>query len=303
MLTNSDVEQHVRAQLRLARFMSAYLPFSLANRLLAQARQRVRLPPTVRREPVDADGVRSEWLIPERHVPGRVLLYLHGGGFVLGLSPQHLHMVTVLAQLLEARALLVDYRLAPQHPFPAALEDCVTAYRWLLRHGIHPTEIAIAGDSAGGNLTIASLMKLRDEGTELPAAAACLSPVGDLAAGKTRQHRTDDPVLHPRAMARFDRSYVNGHDPRHPLISPVYGDWHGLPPLLFHAGEDEILRDDAERMAAAAQAAGVVVELTIFPRMWHVWQLTLELPQAQASLQAIASFLLRHLAPAAQPTG
>jgi len=253
------------------------------------------LPPDIKREEIRIDSLRCIWLVPERSRSDRVLLYLHGGGFVFGLSGQHLRMVAELARRSELRALLVDYRLAPRHPWPAALEDCLAAYRWLLEQGFAPQHIVVAGDSAGGNLAITMVMALRDAGIPLPAAVACLSPVGDLARREGEGRLVGDAVLHPRAIRRFNRSYIAGHDPRHPLISPLYGDWHGLPPLLIHAGEEELLREDAERIAATARAAGVEVELTIFPRMWHVWQLNLELPEAKESLRAIARWLVEQL--------
>ncbi|MCX7623243.1 MAG: alpha/beta hydrolase [Thermomicrobium sp.] len=291
----TETEERLRARLRFARVISAYLPLGLANWLIRQGARRAALPPGIRREEVSADAVRCEWLIPAGAPEDQVLLYLHGGGFVFGLSAQHVAMVAELARLLGRRALLVDYRLAPRHPWPAALEDCLAAYRWLLRQGFDAKRIVVAGDSAGGNLALTLAMALRDAGEPMPAAIACLSPVGDLAGSEERGRTEEDPVLHPRAIRRFNRSYVAGHDARNPLISPLYGDWHGLPPLLVHAGEDELLRDDAERIAERAQHAGVAVELEIYPRMWHVWQLSLELPQARDSLEKIAAFLQRHL--------
>lgn len=291
----SQAEGPLRIQMRLARLAAAYLPLGIANWLIEAGAQRVMLPPDIKREEIRIDSLRCVWLVPERSRSDRVLLYLHGGGFVFGLSGQHLRMVAELARRSELRALLVDYRLAPRHPWPAALEDCLAAYRWLLEQGFAPQHIVVAGDSAGGNLAITMVMALRDAGIPLPAAVACLSPVGDLARREGEGRLVGDAVLHPRAIRRFNRSYIAGHDPRHPLISPLYGDWHGLPPLLIHAGEEELLREDAERIAAAARAAGVEVELTIFPRMWHVWQLNLELPEAKESLHTIARWLVEQL--------
>ena len=197
---------------------------------------------------------------------------------------------------------MVDYRLAPEHPFPAALDDCVTAYRWLLKQGVSPRNIVVAGDSAGGNLTITTLMKLRGNGdpllaAALPAAAACLSPVTDLSARDDLGNGFKDPLLPRKAMQFYARSYVGNQDAHDPLISPVFGDLRGLPPLLIHAGEDEILRDDAVRLTSRAQSADVDVRLEIYPRMWHVWQINLALPQATQSLDDIAQFLKAQLPP------
>lgn len=179
-MTPSAVERRIRAGLPLIRFLQARLPLRCTRGPLRRATARARLPADVARAAASADGVPCEWLIPQNSPPDRALVYLHGGGFVYGVTPQHLGMVAHLARTLGIRALIVDYRLAPDHPFPAALDDCVAAYRWLLDRGLRPQNIALAGDSAGGNLAITAMMKLRAGGEPLPAAAACLSPVADL---------------------------------------------------------------------------------------------------------------------------
>ncbi len=294
-MTESSAEAKIRAALPLTRFMNGYMPLSLIRWILKQTVARVQLPATISRQLVSADGVPCEWLIPQNSPPDQVLLYLHGGGFVIGSSHLHYQMVASLAEKMGIRALMVDYRIAPEHPFPAALDDCVGAYRWLLKQGFSPKNIVIAGDSAGGNLTITSMMKLRDSGDPLPAAAACLSPAADLSQNSDMIKGVYDPLLHPRAVRLYLRSYVAGNDPRNPLISPVYGDWRGLPPLLIHAGEDEALRADAIHCDQLAKTAGVDARLEIYPRMWHVWQIQLELPQAHQSLDDIGQFLKSHL--------
>jgi epsilon-lactone hydrolase len=294
-MTPSSVERKIRARLPILRFMQAYLPLSVVRWVEKRAATRVYPPADITREVVSADGVRCEWLIPQNSPKDYVLLYLHGGGFVYKLTSLHREMAAYLARKMGARALMVDYRVAPDHPFPAPLDDCVAAYRWLLKQGISARNIVVAGDSAGGNLTITTLMKLRDSGDPLPAAAACLSPVADLTDKDDLFKQVNDPLLHPRAGRIYRQSYVAHNDARDPLISPAFGDWHGLPPLLLHAGEDEILRDDAVRIEQLAKAAGVEVRLEIYPRMWHVWQLYLTLPQAIQSLDDIAQFLQSHL--------
>jgi epsilon-lactone hydrolase len=288
----SPVERKVRAVLPLIRFSQSTVPLPVSRWLLKQGLARVRLGTDVAREAISADGVPCDWIIPRGSQSDRVLLYLHGGGFVLGQTPLHLQMGAWLAQKMHLRILMVDYRLAPDHPFPAALDDCVTAHGWLLKQGFSAQNIAIAGDSAGGNLTVTSLMKLRDNGVPLPAAAVCLSPVTDLT-DKGKGH--EDPLLPPKAVRFYSESYVGNNDARNPLISPVFGDLRGLPHLLIHAGEDEILRQDAVRLASLAKAAGVDTRLEIYPRMWHVWQLFLTLPQAVQSLDDMAQFLRSHL--------
>jgi len=296
-MTPSAVERRIRAGLPLIRFLQTRLPLRWTRRPLKQATARARLPAEVTREVALADGVPCEWLIPQDSPQDQALVYLHGGGFVFGVTPQHIGMVAHLARKMGIRALVVDYRLAPDHPFPAALDDCATAYRWLLNQGITPQNTVLAGDSAGGNLAITTMMKLRAGGEPLPAAAACLSPVADLSERRSPAGGFKDPLLPLRAVRFYNASYVAHSDARDPLISPVYGDWHGLPPLLVHAGEEEMLLDDATRIAAAARAAGVDVRLETYPRMWHVWQLFLALPQAVESLDDIARFLKSHLIP------
>jgi len=290
-------ERLIRASLPFLRFMQSCLPLPLASRLLKRSLPRVRLEAGVRREAVLAGGVACEWIVPDHCLPDRVLLYLHGGGFVFGLTPQHLKMGAWLANKMAVRLLMVDYRLAPDHPFPAALDDCVAAYLWLLEQGFPAHKIAVAGDSAGGNLTLTTLMKLRDSGVPLPAAATCLSPVTDLAEKSGSHADFKDPLIPPKAARFYSESYVGDSDACHPLISPVFGDLKGLPPLLVHAGEDEILRQDALRIVNRAEADGVDVRLEIYPHMWHVWQLFLSLPQAVQSLEDIAHFLSSHFAP------
>lgn len=294
-MTISSVERKARASLPIIRFMQVFLPLKVSRWLLKRGMSRVQLNVDMSRKAVSADGVPCEWIIPQDSATDQVLLYLHGGGFVLGLTPPHLQMVAHLVQKIGIRALMVDYRLAPDDPFPAALDDCVTAYRWLLKQGISAQNIVVAGDSAGGNLTITSLMKLRGNGDPLPAAAVCLSPATDLTDKDDAHPEFKDPLLPPKATRFYSKSYVGGSDAHNPSISPVFGDLHGLPPLLIHAGEEEILRDDAVRIASLARSSDVDVRLEIYPRMWHVWQINLMLPHAIQSLDDIAQFLKAHL--------
>lgn len=296
----SPAERRIRASFPFIRLMQSFMPHRLSGWLNKQGVRRVRLPAGVSHSTLTANRVPCVWVVPQGSAADQVLLYLHGGGFVYGLSPLHLPMVAYLAKKMSVRALMVDYRLAPEHPYPAALDDCVTAYRWLLEQGMLPQDIALAGDSAGGNLVITSLMKLRDHSVPLPAAAACLSPVTDLAANDDRIRTVKDPLLPPRAIRYYNQSYVGTSDPHDPLISPVYGDLKGLPPLLVHAGGDELLREDAVQFTELAKSAGVEVRLEVYPRMWHVWQLYLSLPQAQQSLDDIAGFLKINLPAAVQ---
>jgi monoterpene epsilon-lactone hydrolase len=295
-MTISFIERKVRAGLPIIRFMQRYIPLPVARWLLKQGMARVQLDADVIREAVTADGVPCEWIIPQNSPTDKVFLYLHGGGFVFGLTPPHLQMVAYLAKKIGIHILMVDYRTAPNYPFPAALVDCVTAYLWLLKQGILAQNIVVAGDSAGGNLTITMLMKLRDNGNSLPAAAACLSPVTDLTPKDNLRKGFKDPLISPKVAKFYNQSYVGNNDAHNPLISPVFGNLRSLPPLLVHAGEDENLRDDAIRIASLAKSVGVDVRLEIYPRMWHVWQINLSLPQAIQSLDDISHFFKTQLA-------
>lgn len=284
------------------RLLQVYLPVPAARWAEKRAAAHVRVPAGMTHAVVFANGVRCEWFVPDASPEDQALLYMHGGGFVFGMSSRHRALVACLAQKMHVRVLMVDYRVAPEHPFPAALDDCVTAYRWLLQQGLRAQNVVIAGDSAGGNLTLTTLMKLRDAGDPMPAAAACLSPVANFAENARLSTSFRDPLLHPKAASFYNKSYVADSDAHNPLISPVFGDWSGLPPLLIHAGEDEALRDDAVRVETLAKEAGVDARLEIYPQMWHVWQLYLAMPQAAQSLDAIAQFLTAHLElAAAQP--
>jgi acetyl esterase/lipase len=294
-MTISPIERSIRLVLPIIRFMQTSMPLPLTRWFLRRSIDRVELDTGVRRVSISAHGVPCEWIIPDNCRTDQVLLYLHGGGFVFGLTPPLLQMGAYLAQVLGMRILMVDYRLAPENPYPAALDDCVCVFRWLLKEGIKAQSIVVAGDSAGGNLTITMLMKLRDDGSPLPAAAACISPVTDLTNEGTKRSGVKDPLLSPKAIKLYSRSYIGTHEATDPLISPVYGNLRGLPPLLVHVGEEEILRDDAIRITKLARSADVEARLEIYPRMWHVWQTDLTLPQAVRSLDEIANFLKSHL--------
>jgi monoterpene epsilon-lactone hydrolase len=249
--------------------------------------------------PVSLDGIPAEWINPPGVSPASqsVILYLHGGGWTLGWTNVERWMVAHIAWAAQGRALAVDYRLAPEHPFPAALEDCLTAYRWLLKNGSAPHQVVIAGDSAGGNLTLSTLLSLRDGGEPLPAAAVCISPATDLACTGESFFTRKDPMLSTRFINTMIPYYIGDQDPRQPLISPHYASLDNLPPLLIHAGEDEILLSDSVRLADHARSAGVDVQLVIWPRMWHVWHIFVPiLPEAQQAVAEIGEFIQKHLA-------
>jgi acetyl esterase/lipase len=244
---------------------------------------------------VAAGSAHSEWLIPDSAPQDRALLYIHGGAWFLGSARTYRGFVSGLAYTSRTRALTIDYRLAPENPFPAGLDDCVSAYEWLLQSGISADKIVVAGDSAGGNLTLALLVALRDAGRPLPAGAVTLSPATDLAGtGESRQTRRHlDPYFYnmsPKSTIIPD--YITNHDARNPLISPLYADLHGLPPLLMHVGDHEILLDDTLLFYDRACAAGVKVKLVVWPGMFHVFQMFAPfLPEAREANKQIAEFI------------
>jgi epsilon-lactone hydrolase len=247
---------------------------------------------------IDAGGVRAEWIVPPGAVLERVLLYLHGGGYVVCSVSTHRDLISRIARAAGVRALGVDYRLAPEHPFPAAVEDATAAYRWLVSQGTAPGRIAIAGDSAGGGLTLATLVALRDAGDPLPAAAACLSPWVDLegTGASFTAKAAADPFVRKEMIEFFAQQYLGGRDPRTPLAAPIYADLHGLPPLLIQVGTAEILLDDATRVAERAKAAGVEVSLEVWDDMIHVWQLFAPLlPEGQQAIERIGAFIRQHI--------
>jgi len=294
-MTISFAERKARASLPFIRLMQSHVPLRFSNWLIAQGSARVPLDSDVVRETITADGVSCTWIIPRNNSEDKVLLYLHGGGFVYRLTPPHLQIGAYLAKRLNIRVLMVDYRTAPDDPYPAPLEDCATVYHWLVNKGFLGKDIVIGGDSAGGNLALTTLLTLRDAGSPLPAAAACLSPVTDLTPEGEQLKGSKDPLISPKIAKFYNRSYIGNNDPHDPLVSPVFGDLGGLPPLLIHAGEEERLRIDAIRITDLARSAGVDVRLEIYPRMWHVWQINLSMPQATQSLEDIASYFKTHL--------
>ncbi|HKA73344.1 MAG TPA: alpha/beta hydrolase [Xanthobacteraceae bacterium] len=238
---------------------------------------------------VAADCITTPASRPDRHV-----LYLHGGSYVAGQPKLYRDITWRIATLCRTRVVCIDYRLAPEHPFPAALDDCVAAYRGLLAAGADPRRIAVMGDSAGGGLTLAAMLRLRDEGVALPVAAAVVSPWTDLAlTGESlRLNAKRDPLLPVELAPRVVELVLAGADPRHPYASPLYGDPSGLPPTLIQVGGDDALRDDAVRMAEKMRAAGCTVELEVWPGLWHVWHaLVRVVPEARAAIVRIASFM------------
>jgi len=255
------------------------------------------IPPDVRIEPVDAGGVPGAWVSVPGAVDDRVLFYLHGGGYGVGSIKTHTEMVSRMCRASGSRALVIDYRLAPEHPYPAAVQDSLSAYRWLVKSGVSPAHVVIGGDSAGGGLAVATLVALRDAGDPLPAAAVCLSPWVDLEAlGGSMETKAElDPIIQRADLLLFAAAYLGGADPRTPLAAPLHADLKGLPPLLIQVGTAETLLDDATRIAEKARSAGVEVSLEAWDDMIHVWQIFAPLlPEGQKAIDRIGEFIREH---------
>ncbi len=252
-------------------------------------------PGDVRYEPVDAGGVPAEWTVAPESRPNRVLVYFHGGGYTIGSIQSHRPLVTRLARETASRVLSVDYRLGPEHPHPAAVEDACAAYRFVLEADVPAENVSLAGDSAGGGLTVAALLALRDTGTALPAAGVCISPWLDLtlSGASFASKAEEDPMVSREGLAMMAEAYAGGRRD-HPTASPLFADLAGLPPLLVQVGTAEVLLDDSTRFAERAQAAGTDVELEVWEDMVHVWHAFADLlPEGRQAIERIGTYLRR----------
>lgn len=248
-------------------------------------------------EPCVVAGLPGEFLRPEED-KGGVILFFHGGGYMIGSLDTHRGLASLLAQAANASVLSIDYRLAPEHVFPAASDDCLAAYRWLLENGYAPGSIAIAGDSAGGALATGTLMRARDAGLAMPAAAFLMSPFVDLTgSAESIAEKVDlDVVVRPGMIEGMGGAYLAGAATDNPLASPLFGNFVGLPPLLVHVGSYETILDDSVRLARKAAIADIEVELKVWPKMPHVFQLFAgELTEGRQSLSEAGVFLRAHL--------
>lgn len=256
-------------------------------------------PKGVTAEPVSLGGRDAEWLTADGGVEDATVLYMHGGGYCIGSLATHRHLAGRLAVATGCRVVTLDYRLAPEHPFPAAVDDACAAYRDLLAGGVQPHRMAVAGDSAGGGLAIALLLALRAARTPLPAAAVCLSPWADLTqSSPSYVHRADrDPMVSKASLDGMARAYLGDTDPTTDLASPLFGDLTGLPPVRIEVGDSEVLVDDSTGLASRLGAAGVDVSLVVWPDLIHVFQAFpgALLPEADASIAGIGAFLAGHL--------
>jgi monoterpene epsilon-lactone hydrolase len=267
---------------------------ALRQRLQALDARHVVLGRGVQREPVDCDGVAAEWVRVPESLPGRVIFLLHGGSFAFRFPKLHAAFAARLCRQLGASALIPDYRLAPEHPYPAAPDDCLRAWQWLMAQARPPQQVVMVGDSAGGTLALVTLHRLRRHGEPLPACAVLLSPGVDCTLGSPSMvenaHR--DPVIRLANLLLMRRHYVPSpvlHTD--PDVSPLFGDFSGLPPLLLQTGDTELFRDEALRAAQKAHAAGVDVELEIWRDTLHGFQLTPYLPEATQAITQIVQFV------------
>ncbi len=302
-LLNSLIRGSIKSPAVMGLFKNRAVPADLG---IAGARPMIddliaryaRTPSFVDIRHVNAGGVDAEWVRLPKSDKSKVLVYLHGGAYFFGSPDTHRNLVWRLAAKAGCRVLCVNYRLAPEHPYPAAVEDAYAVYNWLLAQGFDPGSIAMAGDSAGGGLTFATLAKLRDEGVPLPSCAVGLSPWTDLAVTgpSLRTNARRDPMFDPGAIPRAVDLYLQGADPYDPYASPLYADPTGMPPTLIQVGSTEILLDDSRRLAHNFREAGVDVKLRVYQGVPHVWQvLTPLIPEARSAVNEIGVFLKKHM--------
>ena len=288
---SSEALRSVKAMLR-ARPVDPDATWEERREGMETAQAQLEIPRDVTCTPTSANGVPCEWVETPGADPERAVLYLHGGGYAIGSLATHRFLIQGIARATGCRALSVDYRLAPEHPFPAAVEDAATAARWLAEHGIAPAKTAIAGDSAGGGLTLATLLALRDAGDPLPACAVALSPWTDLTGtGESMRTRADDdPMVTADGLQKMAAAYAPGKT-GDPLASPLFADLAGLPPLLIQVGTAEVLLDDSTRFAERAELAGVEVDLEVWDEMIHVFQAFPMLEEADNAIQNIGRWV------------
>lgn len=260
-----------------------------------------RMPAGTETQPLSVNGIAAEWVYASDARTDSAILYLHGGAFVMGSIATHRELAAQLSAITQVKILVLDYRLAPEHPFPAAVQDAISAYGWLLDNGYAVERLAIGGDSAGGGLALQTLITLRDDERPLPAAAFFLSPVTDWVRfdGESYSTRAGVDPMNTTEMCKYTAAlYVGDNDPETSLFYPLDMDLSGLPPLCIHAGDHEILLSDSVRLAEQARACNVAVELKVWLDMWHVFQMYASfVPKARRSLEEVGRFVVNHVGP------
>lgn len=271
--------------------------YSWAKGTIAEQRSRqektarfFKLPKDVTVNKLTIGDIRAE-IIECQNSRNGVILYLHGGAYALGSVNVHREFLARLAKACQIKVLAIDYRLAPEHPFPAALEDSLAAYHWLVSQGYVPQRIVIAGDSAGGGLTIATMVSLRDSHIPLPACAVCISPWLNLYSTSEKQNNNNDPILNPQILKMYSEYYTGHSNSTNPLISPLFADVQGLPPMLIQVGTNEILLDEITQFCNKATQAKIEIELDCWHGLFHVFQIIPILPETKLSLEKIANFI------------
>ncbi|MGB1204587.1 MAG: alpha/beta hydrolase [Chitinophagales bacterium] len=259
---------------------------------------RLQMPKGVHFSRFTVNGIAAASFKPKKANENIIMLYFHGGAYALGSVETHKTLIARIARKAGIYALAIDYRLAPENPFPAALDDAISAYKWLLEKKYSPKNIIFAGDSAGGGLTLASILQLKQENMPLPAAAICISPWTDLLAtgNSIEENENIDPMLTPNLIRYWADIYANGEDKKNPLISPLYGNFSDFPPIFIQVGTAEVLLDDAKRLADKARQAGVDVELEIWDEMTHVFQACGPyLPESRKAIASIAEYISKKI--------
>jgi epsilon-lactone hydrolase len=275
-----------------------YKPLSIEALRESQARSAKmmqKLPKSISVERFSVNELSLEWIAHKNADDEKVILYLHGGGYVSGNLAMYRLLCGTISEKSGARVLMPEYRLAPDNPFPAALQDTLSIYAWLLEKGFSAKNIIIVGDSAGGGLSLAATLALRDEGRPLPAGIICLSPWTDLTfSGESHETNAKKSViLHPKNIRLWAESYIAHADPRTPHISPAFADMRNFPPMLIQVGSEEVLLDDARMVAERAKSADVNVTLSVYEKMWHVWQTIGFLPESVKAFEEMGNFVKR----------
>ena len=290
----AEIDRMLADRQRAAAAPSPPQPVEVGRREWEAAARLVVLPKNARFQGVDAGGIKAEWMETPPVGRDRVFLLLHGGGYTSGSPRTHRKLAAALSKASYARVLSPEYRLAPEHPFPAGVKDALKAYGWLIDQGIAPGNIVVGGDSAGGGLTLSMLLALRDAGAAMPRAAVLMSAWTDLTVSSpsVHAHKKLDPSVTRDGLRAAAKLYMGERNPADPMASPLFADPAGLPPMLLQAGGNEILLDDSRTFADRARAAGVAAITKVYDGMWHVHQFAApEVPEAQAAINDIAAFI------------